>query len=107
MVLPLVAVAATLVLWSGAAAMALLDTQQSAAVLARAAAVTDDDGVHEVLAPGSGPVDTTIEITPPTGVRRPGDVVTVRIRRRLPIAWLPGADLPLTGVASALVEDVP
>lgn len=101
MVLPVVALLLTTVVVVGQVAAGHLATQHLATVAAQTAAVADDAAVMRMLARAG--VDA-VQIDPPT--RRPGDPVTVTVRRRL---VLPGILDGLTVVARAmaLTQDAP
>lgn len=79
--------------------------QQLAGVAARAAAVEGDAAVRERVARIAGP-DVVVELAPPEGVRRDGDLVEVEVRVPPPV---PPAAVPdgftLVGRAVVRVED--
>jgi len=104
MVLPLVAVLVVGLVAVGGVAVSSLRTHSLAVELARAASVDHDRVVVERVADRPW-MDVTVH--PPSGVRQPGDPVTVRVATNLSVPILSGVRLPLSATATAITEDVP
>lgn len=92
-----------LVVTAGQVVLGVGATQQMAAGAARTAAVAHDDGVHAGLAEAGA---TAVDIDPPSGTRRPGDPVTVRVTRQVVLLVL-GRSVEVTADATFRTEDVP
>lgn len=83
--------------------------QQLAGLAAREAAVASDAAVAARLAEAAPQLDVELVATPPSRLRRPGDLVDVRVgvRPRLLIPLPLPDDFRLLGRATARVEDAP
>ena len=104
MVLPLVALLVVGLVAVGGAAVTVLRTHSLAVELARIASIDHDDDVVGRVADRPW-LDVTVD--PPSGVRQPGDPVTVRVATSVSIPVLAGVRLPLTATATTITEDVP
>ena len=104
MVLPLVALLVVGLVAVGGVAATALRTHALAVELARAASVDHDDEVVGRLVDQPW-LDVTVD--PPSGVRQPGDPVTVRVATTLSVPVLSGVRLPLTASATTITQDVP
>ncbi|MEE8601267.1 TadE/TadG family type IV pilus assembly protein [Euzebya tangerina] len=101
LVMPLVAVAAAVIIGLGQLVMLQLGLHQTSVAGARLAAVSDD---ATVLAQLDLPAHTVVQITPPSGERAVGDMVVVRIERTLD---LPGGSRTVGAAAAFRTEVVP
>jgi hypothetical protein len=102
MSVPVILLLLGLVLAAGQVALAVLDVHQSAALAARLAATRDDVAVHAAVhaaVPGA-----VVVLDPASGARRPGDLVTAIVTRRVEVAWLPAPGLEVRADAVVLVE---
>ncbi|WP_370326460.1 hypothetical protein [Euzebya sp.] len=79
-------------------------THHLAATAARVAATSHDTAVVDLLADAD--LDR-LDIDPPSGQRRPGDLVTVTVSRTAPVLWAPAPGIPLSAAATFRTEDVP
>lgn len=102
--LPLVIVVATLVAAVGQVVLAAAGTHQLAVGAARMAAVAHDSAVTAMFEPGT---ITDIDISPASGSRAPGDLVTVTLTRTVAVLWVPGPGLQVSAAATFRTEDVP
>jgi Flp pilus assembly pilin Flp len=105
LVLPAVLLLLVAVVHAGLLGADLVVAQTLAREAARAAAVTDDTTVAARLRDAAGARPVEVEVDPPAGERRRGDLVTARLRVRSR-AFAPfGAEVWLPAWATMQVED--
>ncbi|MBA2316166.1 MAG: hypothetical protein H0V93_00015 [Euzebyales bacterium] len=85
----------------------LLAAQHLAREVARAAAVTSDADAHTMAGQLAEGRTLELAVSPPSGARRPGDLLTVRLRLRSAVAARLGVDVWLPATAVMRTEDVP
>ncbi|CAN5282716.1 hypothetical protein BH23ACT9_BH23ACT9_03430 [soil metagenome] len=102
LVVPAILLLTLVVVAVGQVALGFLGTHQLASTAARTAAVAHDTAVHDVLTTADA---SRIAIDPASGTRRPGDLVTVTLSRRVGLVLL--GSIEVTASATHRTEDVP
>lgn len=107
LVTPLVFMLLGLVLTSGLVGVEILQAQHIARETARAAAVAPDDDARAVAAELAGTRGLSTTITPASGSRQVGELLTAEIELQSAIADRFGLSLSLPAKAVMRTEDIP
>ncbi|HUH06875.1 MAG TPA: TadE family protein [Egibacteraceae bacterium] len=105
LVLPGIVLLLVTLLHCAIAAADLVAVQGIAREAARFAAVADDGAVRAAAGRAAGRRQLRVELSPPSGARRPGQLVTARVRLRSKAFAAFGADVWLSAQATMRVED--